>query len=165
MAYTCVCPATKKLLSGVVDNESFTILSLSRSFYQENVILAKIWKTIFLPRKLGLHGRFSVFFDLQNWSLKWNFCWRPDLFIIRGHTPKGEEMKPWRVKNFTARIIQHEMDHLNGVLCVDRMTSTQTLQFTYWQDVNRKYGKFKLSYGGRRSLMNMWYPKSLLMLK
>ena len=44
-------------------------------------------------------------------------------------------MKPWRVKNFTARIIQHEMDHLNGVLCVDRMTSTQTLQFTYWQDV------------------------------
>jgi len=85
--------------------------------------------------------------------------------IVRGHTPKGEEMKPWRVKNFTARIIQHEMDHLNGVLCVDRMTSTQTLQFTYWKDVNRKYGKFRLSYGGRRSLMNMWYPKSLLKLK
>ena len=34
-----------------------------------------------------------------------------------------------RARNFTARVIQHETDHLDGVLFFDRMTSLQTLTF------------------------------------
>jgi len=34
-----------------------------------------------------------------------------------------------RVKGFTARVIQHETDHLDGVLFFDRMTSFETLTF------------------------------------
>ncbi len=31
------------------------------------------------------------------------------------------ELKTWRAKNWTARVIQHEYDHLQGVLYVDKM--------------------------------------------
>jgi peptide deformylase len=34
-----------------------------------------------------------------------------------------------RLKNFPARVAQHETDHLDGVLFFDRMTSLQSLTF------------------------------------
>jgi peptide deformylase len=34
-----------------------------------------------------------------------------------------------RLKNFAARVVQHETDHLDGVLFFDRMTSMQSLTF------------------------------------
>ena len=34
-----------------------------------------------------------------------------------------------RLKNFTARVVQHETDHLDGVLFFDRMTSMESLTF------------------------------------
>jgi peptide deformylase len=34
-----------------------------------------------------------------------------------------------RLKNFPARVVQHETDHLDGVLFVDRMSSMQSLTF------------------------------------
>ncbi|MNC94003.1 Peptide deformylase 2 [compost metagenome] len=34
-----------------------------------------------------------------------------------------------RLRNFPARVAQHETDHLNGVLFFDRMTSMQSLTF------------------------------------
>jgi peptide deformylase len=34
-----------------------------------------------------------------------------------------------RLKNFAARVAQHEADHLDGVLFFDRMTSMQSLTF------------------------------------
>ncbi len=34
-----------------------------------------------------------------------------------------------KLKNFAARVAQHETDHLNGVLFFDRMTSMQSLTF------------------------------------
>ena len=40
-----------------------------------------------------------------------------------------------RLKNFPARVAQHETDHLDGVLFFDRMTSTQSL--TYLEEYSR----------------------------
>ena len=40
-----------------------------------------------------------------------------------------------RLKNFAARIAQHETDHLDGVLFFDRMTSLQSL--TYLEEYSR----------------------------
>ena len=48
-----------------------------------------------------------------------------------------------RAKNFTARVIQHETDHLDGVLFLDRMESLDTLTFLdefgrYWSPRDRE---------------------------
>jgi peptide deformylase len=59
---------------------------------------------------------------------------------IRGMVPRftsilvkalDREGKPieLRLKNFAARVAQHETDHLDGVLFFDRMTSMQSLTF------------------------------------
>lgn len=69
---------------------------------------------------------------------------------IRGRVPRARRIvvraydrraKPieLRAANFTARVIQHETDHLDGVLFFDRMRSFETLSFLeefgrYWAD-------------------------------
>jgi peptide deformylase len=69
---------------------------------------------------------------------------------IRGMVPRFTEIavsaldrhgKPLelRLKNFPARVVQHETDHLDGVLFFDRMTSMQSL--TYLDEYSRYYAK------------------------
>ena len=58
--------------------------------------------------------------------------------VVRGLDRRGKRVEI-RASNFTARVIQHETDHLNGVLFFDRMTSFQTLTFLdefgrYWSE-------------------------------
>ena len=67
---------------------------------------------------------------------------------IRGRVPRAREISvraydregkrlELRARGFTARVVQHETDHLDGVLFFDRMTSFQSLTFLdefgrYW---------------------------------
>lgn len=51
---------------------------------------------------------------------------------------EGREIQ-LRLKNFAARIAQHETDHLDGVLFFDRMTSMQSL--TYLEEYSRYHAK------------------------
>jgi peptide deformylase len=44
-----------------------------------------------------------------------------------------------RLKDFPARVAQHETDHLDGVLFFDRMTSMQSL--TYLDEYSRYHAK------------------------
>ena len=44
-----------------------------------------------------------------------------------------------RLKDFPARVVQHETDHLDGVLFFDRMTSMQSL--TYLEEYSRYHSK------------------------
>lgn len=44
-----------------------------------------------------------------------------------------------RLKNFPARVAQHEADHLDGVLFFDRMTSMESL--TYLEEYSRFHSK------------------------
>jgi peptide deformylase len=44
-----------------------------------------------------------------------------------------------RLKNFTARVVQHETDHLDGVLFFDRMTAMDSL--TYLEEYSRFHAK------------------------
>src|SRR5262249_8391066 len=56
---------------------------------------------------------------------------------VRGLSRKGERLdQAW--EGFSARVIQHETDHLDGVLFFDRMRSFETLTFLneyarYWK--------------------------------
>ena len=43
------------------------------------------------------------------------------------------------LKNFPARIAQHETDHLDGVLFIDRMTSMRSL--TFLEEYSRFHSK------------------------
>jgi peptide deformylase len=45
---------------------------------------------------------------------------RPGLADVRGTNEKGEEIE-FRCGGLLARAIQHELDHLNGILFIDRM--------------------------------------------
>ncbi|XP_076395333.1 peptide deformylase, mitochondrial isoform X2 [Megachile rotundata] len=51
----------------------------------------------------------------------------------------------WNASGWAARIAQHEFDHLQGVLYVDKMDPT-TFQFNYWKELNENKGDIKLQY-------------------
>ncbi|XP_028624468.1 peptide deformylase, mitochondrial [Grammomys surdaster] len=53
---------------------------------------------------------------------------------ISGLDPKGEPVV-WSASGWTARIIQHEMDHLQGCLFIDKMDSG-TFTNLHWMEVN-----------------------------
>ena len=52
---------------------------------------------------------------------------RNETVVVKGRNRHGKEV---RIKSsgFTARAFQHEMDHLDGVLFIDRLTDLKTLQ-------------------------------------
>ena len=57
---------------------------------------------------------------------------------VRAYDRGGKE-REWEFEGFAARVIQHEIDHLHGVVFLDRMTDFQTLAFElefqrYFQD-------------------------------
>lgn len=51
---------------------------------------------------------------------------RPSLARIEYLTPNGEQ-RTLDLAGFAARVVQHEYDHLNGVLTIDRAVSTQDI--------------------------------------
>jgi len=51
---------------------------------------------------------------------------------MRGRVPRAQHIK---VNDFPARVVQHENDHLDGVLFLDRMHSFETL--TYLEEYSR----------------------------
>jgi peptide deformylase len=52
---------------------------------------------------------------------------RHDTVVVKGRNRRGKEV---RIKSsgFTARAFQHELDHLDGVLFIDRLTNLDTLR-------------------------------------
>lgn len=56
---------------------------------------------------------------------------------VRGQDRYGRKAT-WRVEDWTARIFQHEIDHLNGVLYIDRLTAPDN----FWTDeaFQQKFG-------------------------
>lgn len=52
---------------------------------------------------------------------------RHEMVLVKGRNRRGKEV---RIKStgFTARAFQHELDHLDGVLFIDRLTSLDTLR-------------------------------------
>lgn len=69
---------------------------------------------------------------------------------IRGRVPRAQHIKvtaldrtgkrfELELRDFPARVVQHETDHLDGVLFLDRMTSFETL--TYLEEYSRYHTK------------------------
>jgi peptide deformylase len=47
---------------------------------------------------------------------------RPSVVTIEGHTPTGDPVR-LEASDLQARVVQHEVDHLDGVLIIDRTTA------------------------------------------
>ena len=58
----------------------------------------------------------------------------PLLVTVKGLDREGRAIE-LRLRDFPARVAQHETDHLDGVLFLDRMTSMQSL--TYLEEYSR----------------------------
>jgi peptide deformylase len=52
---------------------------------------------------------------------------RYETVVVRGMNRKGKDVRI-KASGFTARAFQHEIDHLDGVLFTDRLTSLDTLK-------------------------------------
>lgn len=66
---------------------------------------------------------------------------------INGYNEKGEPVT-WQASGWAARIIQHEMDHLDGRMYTDVMES-QSLQVDDWYRINARAGNYYLYYKQR----------------
>lgn len=77
----------------------------------------------------------------------WKRYWIKLFFFIvcSGYDERGQE-KTLEASGWTARIIQHEMDHLDGDFFVDKMVP-KTLKNSGWQLINLKQGRIKLDFG------------------
>ncbi|KAL4111904.1 hypothetical protein QTP88_015775 [Uroleucon formosanum] len=64
--------------------------------------------------------------------------------LLTGINENGEK-KTLDAKEWTARIVQHEMDHLNGVMYSDRMV-LKSLCCTGWHTINQFQGFVELRY-------------------
>ena len=49
---------------------------------------------------------------------------RPTMIVVEATSPEGEELRI-EAEGLEARVIQHELDHLDGVLIIDRTTPEQ----------------------------------------
>ena len=67
----------------------------------------------------------------------------------------------WKVADWTARIVQHEFDHLEGKLYTDIMLP-KSLSFAYWETVNKRNGDFKLGYSGISGISHRIFPFNML---
>lgn len=65
--------------------------------------------------------------------------------LLTGLDQNGQDLEI-EAKGWTARIIQHEMDHLNGVLYTDLM-DRKSLACSCWTVINERGGKVELPYG------------------
>lgn len=57
---------------------------------------------------------------------------------IWGTTPNGDLYPEQILSGYTARIVQHEMDHLDGMLFVDRLDGAWKRRFRQWTTKNAK---------------------------
>ena len=57
---------------------------------------------------------------------------------VRALDRRGDRIE-LRAQNFTARVIQHETDHLDGILFFDRMRSFESL--TFLEEYSRFWAK------------------------
>jgi peptide deformylase len=53
---------------------------------------------------------------------------RAEILVVRGLNTEGEEVE-YKVKGIIARMVQHEIDHLNGVLILDYLPKGDLLKY------------------------------------
>ena len=68
---------------------------------------------------------------------------RPETIQVTAYTLRGEEIEA-KLSGFAARVVQHETDHLDGVLFIDRLSETEAMA------AKDSIEEFELIFSGRR---------------
>lgn len=68
---------------------------------------------------------------------------RPETIQVTAYTLRGEEIQA-KLSGFSARVVQHETDHLDGVMFIDRLSETEAMA------ARDSIEEFELSFAGRR---------------
>jgi len=67
---------------------------------------------------------------------------RPKEVEIEALNKEGKKIK---AKGLLARILQHEIDHLDGILLIDRLSFLEKIKFKIKYEFNRRFNKRKLA--------------------
>ncbi len=70
---------------------------------------------------------------------------RPERVVINAYTLEGEEINE-ELDGLLARLVQHETDHLDGVLFIDRLSSTAEIT------IKEPLQEFELNFASRRKV-------------
>lgn len=74
--------------------------------------------------------------------------------VVPALNEKGERIS-FNSSGYEARVIQHEVDHLEGILYIDKM-EPKSLECAVWQQVNAHKGKGYIKFGpSKRSFLNV----------
>lgn len=94
----------------------------------------------------GFHADVARYKAINVTGMKtWLFYKRFTLTYFIGFDENGNSLS-FDMKGWNARIIQHEIDHLNGILYTDIMDK-KTLTCSCWNVINERGGKVELPYG------------------
>lgn len=69
---------------------------------------------------------------------------RNEAVTIKGYDTQGKILE-LKLKGWNARIVQHEMDHLNGILYTDVM-NRKSFACCCWQAVNSREGRIYINF-------------------
>ena len=68
---------------------------------------------------------------------------RPQKVVVEAYDLEGRHLR-WELEDLSARVVQHEIDHLDGVLFIDRLSPTGRLA------IKEKLQDFETTFAGRR---------------
>lgn len=69
---------------------------------------------------------------------------RNEEVTVKGYDTAGR-LQEFKLKGWNARIIQHEIDHLNGIIYTDIM-NRKTFSCSCWQAVNSREGRVYINF-------------------
>ena len=68
---------------------------------------------------------------------------RPETVQVTAYTLRGEEIEA-KLSGLAARVVQHETDHLDGIMFIDRLSETEAMA------ARESIEEFELAFAGRR---------------
>ena len=68
---------------------------------------------------------------------------RPETVQVTAYTLRGEEIEA-ELSGLAARVVQHETDHLDGIMFIDRLSETEAMA------ARESIEEFELAFAGRR---------------
>ncbi|RZF41166.1 hypothetical protein LSTR_LSTR015350 [Laodelphax striatellus] len=77
--------------------------------------------------------------------------------LLTGLDERGET-KQWEASDWSARIVQHEMDHLDGIMFTDKM-HVRSLECCGWSHINEANGNIFITYSSTNWWFNLLHPR------
>ena len=88
---------------------------------------------------------------------------RADRVEVTALDGEGRDVR-WETEGWPSRLVQHELDHLEGKMFVDRMQA-ESLYFNYWKTVNDRRGDFRLGFSGISGIRHRVFPFNYIKYK